>query len=351
MPEIESPGRAIAAVLAGAWRRSPPRLEMLPEGMAEITPLLLASGAGALGWWRLRNSDLHLLSAVRPLREAYLHQAIHAAEHERQVVHVFRALQSSGVEPILIKGWAIARAYAETGLRPSGDIDVYVSPEQRAKARTVLNTAEYQEYLVDLDHDAISRFSELNFAELYSRSELVNLDGAEIRVPGAEDHLRILCLHLLKHGAWRPLWLCDVAAALESRPSKFDWDRCFGRNKRWSDWIACTIALANRLLGAELGDAPVKRRANNLPGWLIPSVLKQWSAPYPPNLPLFTTQIKANWWKPGIVRAVLQRWPNPIQATIDADGEFDNKARLPFQLSHCLARTVKLVNSRALPRQ
>jgi hypothetical protein len=50
----------------------------------------------------------------------------------------------------------------------------------------------------------------------------VELNGAKIRILGAEDHLRLLCLHLLKHGAWRPLWLCDVAAALESRPSSFD---------------------------------------------------------------------------------------------------------------------------------
>jgi hypothetical protein len=246
------------------------------------------------------------------------------------------------VEPILIKGWAIAQAYPETGLRPSGDIDLCVPLEQHAKAQAAVNTLVNQRHWIDLDHDEITRFSELNFEELYSRSKLVNLDGTEIRVMGAEDHLRILCLHLLKHGAWRPLWLCDVAAALESRPPCFDWDRCFGRNKCRADWIACTIGLANRLVGAELGDAPLKNRANSLPGWLIASVLKQWCAPCPPNLPLFTTQIKASWWKPSTLGAIRQRWPNPIQATIDADGEFDNMARLPFQLEHCIERTVKL---------
>jgi Uncharacterised nucleotidyltransferase len=250
-------------------------------------------------------------------------------------------LRSSGIEPILIKGWAIARAYAETGLRPSGDIDLCLSPEQHAKARMALNT-ECREYLVDLDHDVLRRFGELNSEALYRHSEMVDLEGTQIRVLGPEDHLRILCLHLLKHGAWRPLWLCDIAAALESRPPKFDWDRCFGKNRRWADWIACAIGLAHRLLGAELGDAPVQDRANNLPGWLIPSVLKQWSRPYPANLPLFTRQIKGSWWKPGLVTAVRQRWPNPIQATIDANGRFDNRTRLPFQIRHWVARAVKL---------
>ena len=342
MPETESAGHAVAIALEGAWRKSPPPLKMRSESVPAIAPLLLASGAGALGWWRLRHSEAQRLAPVRSLRKTYLQSAIQAVEHERQVALVFRAFRSSGVEPILIKGWGIARAYAETGLRPSGDIDLHVAPEHREKALEILNKRECQNCDVDLDHDAIRRFSELRFDELFHRSELAELNGTQIRVLGAEDHLRLLCLHLLKHGAWRPLWLCDVAAALESRPSSFDWDRCLGRNKRWADWIACTIGLANRLLGAELGDAPMKKRVDHLPGWLIPAVLKEWSAPYPPNLPLFTTQLKAGWWKAEMVSAVRQRWPNPIQATVDADGRFDDKIRLPFQIRHCVARAVKL---------
>jgi hypothetical protein len=79
--------------------------------------------------------------------------------------------------------------------------------------------------------------------------------------------------------------------------------RCFGRNKRRADWIACVIGLANRLLGAELRDVPVEYRANSLPRWLISSVLKQWSTPYPPNLPSFASQLKGSWWRAEISRA------------------------------------------------
>lgn len=345
MPTFESRGTAVAAVLAGAWRRSPSPLEWPPASVAAITPLLLKSGSGALGWWRFRHSDEQLLSTIQPLREMYLQCAIHSAESERELVEVFRVLRSSGVEPILIKGWAIARAYPETGLRPSGDIDLCVSREQQADAQAVVNTLVNQQHWIDLDHDEVTRFSEFSFEELYSRSDLVNLDGTVIRVMGAEDHLRILCLHLLKHGAWRPLWLCDVAAALESRPANFDWDRCFGRNKRWADWVACAIGLANRLLGAKLGDAPIKSKANRLPSWLVSNVLKQWSASSPPSLPLpllANQQVNAIWRKSGIISAVRQRWPNPIEATVYTNGPFDDTMRLPFQLRNCLARTVKL---------
>jgi hypothetical protein len=337
-----SSGRGVAAALAGAWRRSPPQLETPAKEVATIIPLLLASGAGALCWWRLRHSSEQLLIIpLEQLQETYLHYAIYAAKHERQVAEVFRVLRSAGVEPILLKGWATGRLYPEAGLRPTGDIDLCISAERYEVAQAVLNRTENQRYWVDLDHDEITRFGGPSFEDLYSRSELVKLDGTEVRILGPEDHLRILCLHLLKHGAWRPLWLCDIAAVLESRPSRFDWDRCLGKNKRRAEWVLCTIALAHRLLGAQLGDAPV---TDDLPGWLAASVLKQWNAPYPHSLPLITTDISRHWREPAALLEHLgKRWPNPIQATVDADGDFNKAPRLPFQIRHCLARGRKLV--------
>src|SRR6266550_2307554 len=120
-------GRAVAAALAGAWRSSSPQSEMPAQEVAMVAPLLLASGAGALCWWRLRHSsEQQLIIPLGQLRETYLHYAIHAAIHERQVARVFRVLRSAGVEPILLKGWAIGRLYPEPGLRPTGDIDLSV---------------------------------------------------------------------------------------------------------------------------------------------------------------------------------------------------------------------------------
>ena len=340
---FESAGSAVAAALMGAWRKSPPKLELPAQDLAAITPVLLRSGAGALGWWRCRHSHVQMQTdAVQQLRDAYLHYAIHAAEHERQVSEVFEVLRSRGVEPILLKGWAIGRLYPEAGLRPTGDIDLCVSPAQRATAQAVLDSQENQRYWIDLEHDEITRFGNQSFEELYSRSDLVRLNATEVRVLSAEDHLRILCLHLLKHGAWRPLWLCDVAAALESRPSRFDWERFLGRDTRRAQWIFCTAALAQQLLGAQLDDSPLQGRSR-LPRWLLSSVLKQWSAPCPPHLPLFVGNIGKYLREPAeIVTDIRRRWPNPIQATIDANGRFDDTPRLPFQLGNCAVRTAKV---------
>src|SRR5438105_6271418 len=308
-----------------------------------VIPLLLGSGAGALGWWRLRNSGAQFPPFSQNLQKIYMYYAIHAAKHQREVAETFAVLRTAGVEPILIKGWAIGRHYPESGLRPTGDIDLCVSPEQHAIAQSVLNRPDCARYCVDLHHDQIRRFEELSFDELYNCSELVELENTVIRVLSAEDHLRILCLHLLKHGAWRPLWLCDIAAALESRPPRFDWDCFLGGNARRAHWIICAVALAQQLLGAQLEDSPLKGSESRLPGWLLSSVLKQWSAPYPSNLPSFVGNIGKYLRKPTeIMSDICKRWPNPIQATIDANGRFDDASRLPFNFGNCAVRTAKV---------
>src|SRR5205823_4072912 len=134
-------------------------------------PLLLISGAGALGWWRCQHSNVQMpTDAVQRLRFTYLYYAIHAAQHERQVSEVFEVLRSGGVEPILLKGWAIGRLYPEAGLRPTGDIDLCVSSAQRATAQAVLDSPENRRYRIDLEHDEITILSEESFDDLYGRS-------------------------------------------------------------------------------------------------------------------------------------------------------------------------------------
>jgi hypothetical protein len=284
------------------------------------------------------------------LREIYIRYALYAAEYEQQIVETIKVLRSAGVDPILVKGWAAGRLYAEPGLRPPGDIDLYVSPDQRVNAQIALDKAPpcFQHW-VDFDHDEIDRDDDRDFRELYDHTEVVNLAGSAVRILGAEDHLRLLCLHLLKHGGWRPLWLCDVAAAVESQTPHFDWKRCLGKNEAWADRITCTVLLAKRLLGANVGDTPTRRRNKDLPAWLMKSLLKQWNAPYPTNLPLFTVQVRNIGWKAAI-GSVARRWPNPVQATIDTNARFDRWPRLPFQLKNCVDRSMKLYRGRTVSK-
>lgn len=334
----------IASTLAGAWRPSPPIVEVFIEELAEITPLLLGSLAGALAWWKVRHSDLKTSTAGIELQEAYRFHAIRTALREHTIKQAIRLLAAAKVEPILVKGWAIARLYPEPGLRPYGDIDLVVRPNDYQSAAAAAKEIR-GEYGVDL-HAGFDELDYHGFDELYARSIIVKLDDVDVRVLSPEDHLRVLCLHMLRHNVFRPLWLCDIAAAVETRAPDFDWDICLGKNRRRADWVACSIALAHQLLGAQIDDTPATHRAKNLPEWLISNVLKQWETPYSMSqAPATHAAPMAKYISDprGLMADLRRRWPKPIEATVYVGGPFNEWPRWPFQAGECVGRTAKFI--------
>lgn len=327
-------GWLVAALLEAAWRRSPAQPEFSVEQLSAIAPLLLSFGAGALGWWRVSHSDLRDSPPAVELHQAYRLHCLQAALHEREIKAVIPYLRSAGVEPVLVKGWAIARSYPEPALRPYGDLDICVRPEQFSAAESALRDPERPSCLVDL-HDGFVKLDHLSADELFERSSLIDLDGVNVRLLSPEDHLRVLCVHMLRHGACRPLWLCDVGAAVEARPADFDWDQCFTRDHRVADWVACAIGLAYKLLGARVDDTPVAGRANELPRWLIPTVLKQWEMEFRPRVAIGNFLRRPF----AAFRELPHHWPNAIEATINMRGPFNEFTRLPFQIGDTLHRT------------
>ena len=185
-------------------------------------------------------------------------------------------LRSAGVEPLLVKGWAVARLYPERGLRPYGDIDLCVRPEQYAVAAAALAAPAAEPVAVDL-HKGFAQLHRPSTDDVYRRSQLVRLGDVDVRILGPEDHLRYMCIHMLQHGLHRALWLCDVAVVLESLPEDFDWEYLLWGDRRRAAWVASTVRLTHELLGARLDGIPAAERARPLPRWLLPSVLNQWS--------------------------------------------------------------------------
>ncbi len=304
-----------------------------------MAPRLLETGAAGLGWWRVRHANQSLTQPAILLKQAYRLHTLEAGLREAQLQQVLLVLRSAGIEPLLSKGWAVARLYPEPGLRPYGDLDLYVRPEQHAAALAALADPAVRDCPVDL-HSGFPDLGDSTFAELQERSRLVPLGEVRVRVLGPEDQLRHLCLHLLRHGAWRPLWLCDVAAALESRPDEFDWNRFLKGDPRQADWLACVLGLAHQLLGVRVEDTPVARRARQLPRWLAPSVLHQWGSLYTRYVD--GQALSAHLRRPvGLLRALRARWPNPIEATVSLNGSFNEGPRLPYQLGDCLVRTAR----------
>src|SRR5437016_12703833 len=135
-------GRLIARALSGAWRSDVPPLALSSTELSEIAPILLRTGEGGLLWWRVRSTPLADTAAAVELLEVYRHFALQAAIRDRHLVQALTLLRSAGVEPLLVKGWAVARLYPSPGLRPYGDLDFCVRPDQFARAQAALRDSD-----------------------------------------------------------------------------------------------------------------------------------------------------------------------------------------------------------------
>ena len=347
MRQVLNKGALIATVLAGSWRQLPSPLEISIEELDIVAPSLLASGAAALAWKRVSNSDLRDSPAAIELEQAYRLHSLQSAIHERDIQDILTLLEHADIEPVLVKGWAIARLYPESGLRPYGDIDLCVHPKELAAAQAALSNKARQPQ-IDL-HQGFAKLDTRSWDELYARSQMLKIEDVEVRVLAPEDHLRVLCFHFLREGAWRPLWLCDIAVAVESRPENFDWDLFLGGNAKRREWFACSIALAHHLLEADLAGVPERIAKKRPPGWLVPAVLKAWEVRA--MLHRHSTPMTNLWRHPTYAlrpKNLRTHWPNAIEGTIGVNGPFNEAPRLPYQLGNCAVRVLDYV--RHLPK-
>jgi Uncharacterised nucleotidyltransferase len=339
-----SQAHLIAAMLWRTWDNDPSPFQITAQELAGITPQLVSAGAGGLSWRRVRYLESQPSQSASMLHQTYRYNTLQSAIHERDLIQLISFLRSTHLDPLLGKGWSAARYYPEPGLRPYGDFDLYFRPEQYAAAKIVRQSAKVESYPVDI-HCGAPELSDRDFDEIYQRSHLVGLGEVQVRIFGPEDHLRLLCIHLLRHGAWRPLWLCDLGAAIESRPLDFDWDYFLSGSPKRTAWVICALGLAHHLLGARLGDTPIAKRARRLPHWLVPSVLQRWEKLPKPDRwqspgPTMVTYLRHS---KGVFEALRRRWPTPIEATVYMNGAFNGWPRLPYQIGAGLFRTGRFV--------
>ncbi|HEX3281766.1 MAG TPA: nucleotidyltransferase family protein [Pyrinomonadaceae bacterium] len=327
--------------MAGSWRALPPQLEVSDHELKKATPWLLQSGAGALAWRRVATSSLAISDAGMELQQAYRLHTLRALKHERYITRVLTLLHREGIEPILVKGWSVARLYPERGLRPYGDIDLCIAPADFARAERVLKNTEGSLSQVDL-HCDFQKFDNRSWKSMYQRSVVAELEGVEVRMLCPEDQLQLLSFHFLREGAWRPLWLCDIALLLETRPESFLWPVAIKEGKR-SDWLACSLLLAHQLLNANLDGVPSTMVSKRLPRWFVPCVLREWIKPSMPirhRLPLHKSSLSPI----ETLNALRARWPNKIEGTVGVGGPFNEVPRLPFQMAHCFLRASKYLS-------
>ncbi len=329
-----APGATISSVLRTSWRETPEPPADLGD-LSTVEGALLETGCGALVWWRVRASALMDETSTRPFHEAFRLHSLQAALHAKNLEHVLGHFNAAGLEPIVFKGWALARLYARPGLRPYGDVDLLVDAEDEARARAVLSSLPTElRHFVDLDMRVLRRFlPDRRFTELLERSSMETLGSARFRVPAAEDHLRLVCLHQLDHGGWRPLWLCDVAAFIESLPEGFLWELCLAGNPHLSEAVVALIGLASDLLGAR---PPPGTPHTSVPAWFRRGTLRAWGGGFqaPPESLLALHRLG---WRRAAA-AVRARWPDPFTSTLHLRAPLYGIPRPALQLAECARR-------------
>lgn len=323
-------GAYVASLLKGAWRPDPPLCDLAAHDLADVLPLVSALGAAPLAWWKLRRSP-QAVELPRGFQDMFRRGAIDAVRQQRVLEKLIGRLRDEGIDPIVVKGWSIARSYPMPGLRQYGDHDLCVDPRHVHRARAVVAAWLGAGALADI-HDGFAKLDESSWATLSSRAVSVDCGGVPVRVLAPEDHLRVLCRHLLYHGAARPIWLADIAVAVETRTSDFDWSRCLGPSRRVRQWVIRSLQMAHTILDMSIDGTPAAGERTPLPRWVVPSVHRSWSA-VTFGLPKLGHSFDA---ATGVLHEIARHVPSPLQATMAVRGPINGLPRLPFQLAACL---------------
>jgi hypothetical protein len=253
---------------------------------------------------------------------------------EHNIAKAFELFRENSIEPVLIKGWAASRNYPVNEERVFLDIDLCVAPRDYTRAVEILAGIDRQKLLVDL-HNGLRHLDTVDWDNLFENTELVKLQDTEVRLLRSEDHLRVLCVHWLTDGASNRERLWDIYYAVKNRPPDFDWNRCLGSvEEKRRKWVACAVGLAHLYLGLELEDTPFVAEVKHIPGWVIETVEKEWKSDER-LIPLHQCLHD----KKKLFKQIKKRIPpNPIQATIEMEGDFDNKPRLLYQIGDIFLR-------------
>ncbi len=247
---------------------------------------------------------------------------------------VFDFFRNFEIEPVLIKGYSIARYYPQNKIRNFLDIDLVFSDKDFPRAKSLSKSLEIDDILIDY-HLELRHLDTVPWANLFAKSEIIKLDDTEIRVLCPEDHLRVICVHWLTDGGEYREKLWDIYYIIENRPADFDWDRCLNSvSKRRRRWIVCTIGLTQKYLGLDLSNTPIEEEAKDLPRWLIKKVESEWQK----ELRLEPLIIASYNYK-SLIQQLWKRFPpNAITATIDCEGDFDARTRIFYQIRDMFKR-------------
>lgn len=189
-------------------------------------------------------------------------------------------LHDAGLEPLVVKGAALAERYPGPGLRPMDDVDLILPAAQHRSAVRALEEAGWRvaqkadsvHHETALVHPGLpglpvelhrelatwrERTSGLTIDQLWQRKRPVTIHGAPAFGLDPEDELVMLVTHAGKpyHFFGRLIWIVDVAVLIQDaagRGRPIDWDRVELESRRSGAETMLAVALVQAArLGAD----------------------------------------------------------------------------------------------------
>ena len=247
---------------------------------------------------------------------------------ELGIVEAFELFRSNDIEPILIKGWAAARNYPEDRSRFFGDVDLAFPASQYDKAIQV--SAANPNLLVAIDfHREFRHLDTVAWETAFARSELFNVDRRQDTSAVSGGPFASPVVHWLNDGGAYKERLWDIYYAVANRPPDFDWDLCLGSvSATRQKWIKTAIAIARKYLSLDSAGLPFEVDIESIPKWMSKCLEKEWST----DIRLIPLEACVRQPKILITQILKRLPPNPIEATIEVEGEMDDRWRLPYQI-------------------
>ncbi len=196
-----------------------------------------------------------------------------------ELTKLINAFNSESIRVLSFKGPTLATlAYENIALRPFGDLDLLVSPDDVVRAARLLHCLGFPAWsqadeknlagecestfirpgdnlCVDL-HWALSRDGlplSIPFDTLWSKAQDVLIGGIGVPTLPMDDLCLYLCLHGTKHLWERLSWVCDIAELVRAQP-QLDLERLLKRadSLGYGRMFLLAMELAHSILGLPL---------------------------------------------------------------------------------------------------
>lgn len=254
--------------------------------------------------------------------------------NEIRLAEIFSSLTDNGFEPLLIKGYAAAIHYPRVHLRSYSDIDVCVDPSAYPRAKAFLRSRKFG-FGIDL-HSGLRHLHPSHFRDVLGRAQALSIRCVGVKVPSPEDHLIILATHWLNDGGAKRDRLADLKHIVEGQPN-LDWDlirRILPRHRL--RWLQIALGAATEYGGLDSKKAACSPEELRIPKWVDRALHSGWHGPELEPLYYRNDSVR------GILRQLRMRFPpNPIESTVECDGDFDSGIIWTYQLRALLKRVPK----------